>query len=297
MKTKVRLIIISAVSVLCVLILIRIFSSSPGGSQDNWISPEVDFAPSQNASSFEVGRKNYASTKLEYKDNQTNQTTEVDQKYEKIADLYAGTSKFEEDEKQLRGIIKQYEALIQFEQNSGQVGSRYLQLAIGVNPKYFDSIISDIKKVGLLAAIQINKTDKTNEFRTLTAQRISLDKTIASLNALKQRGASVSELIELENRLLDLESQIQALGVSLGDYDAENEFCTVKYVLSETQTPAKRSIADRLKDSIEWVLTYFALFVVVAVFMILGAYLVVALADKILKIVKTVKETPTQPNP
>ena len=37
----------------------------------------------------------------------------------------------------------------------------------------------------------------------------------------------------LENRILEIEQQLQGLGVSLGNFDDENEFCTVHFSLLE----------------------------------------------------------------
>ena len=76
-----------------------------------------------------------------------------------------------------------------------------------------------------------------------------------------------------------LEQQIQGLGVSLGDFDAENEFVTVKLLLAESRLikRAIKSFISHAFDGLAWTLLYytmlwigFAAFVLVA---FLGLYL------------------------
>ena len=43
----------------------------------------------------------------------------------------------------------------------------------------------------------------------------------------------------MENKILEVEESIQKLGVKLGEFDTENEFCTIKFSLSESGKPNK----------------------------------------------------------
>jgi hypothetical protein len=220
--------------------------------QDSIISGDFDFS-----------RKNYASEKLKVERKTENQVFNVDQKYEKIASMHARSESFDEDEKKARSLTSKYNALIQFEQNSGLIGSRRLSLAIGVPPDKFDSMVEEIKSIGQLQSLRIDKTDKTNEYKDLNAQRISLEKARDSLAGLKGKGGRIEELINLENRILDVETQIQSTGVKLGEYDLENEFCTVKFGLEEkvavsTQVP----LINRIKVALEWTIKYYLLILV-----------------------------------
>ncbi|MEM9495708.1 MAG: DUF4349 domain-containing protein [Pseudomonadota bacterium] len=184
-----------------------------------------------------------------------------DQKYEQIANIGAGTKAFEEDEARARAHVEAYAALIQFEQRSGLAGYRRLQLAIGVAPASFDDLVEDLKKLGEISRLQIDKTDKTNEYRDLQAQKVSLEKSRDSLIELKSRDGDVNELINLENRILGLEQEIQALGVNLGDFDAENEFSTVKLSLIEKRqrTDEGSGVLGRLLRAAIWTAQYYTL--------------------------------------
>lgn len=207
---------------------------------------------------FDFAHKNYASEKLKMENKQDNQTYSVDQKYEKIAAAASQTQNFETDEQQVRALTKKYNALIQYEQNVGLKGARRLHLAIGVPPAEFEHMVEEIKSIGQLISLHIDKADKTNEYKDLNAKRLSLEKTRKALGDLKGHSGSIQEQIELENRILEIESQIQGLGVKLGEYDQENEFCTIKFGLQETKTTvSKFSVIQGIKPALEWTIKYY----------------------------------------
>jgi hypothetical protein len=228
-----------------------------------------------------VNRKNYASKKFTLETSVKGTTTTVDQKYEKIGTLSSETSDFEHDEQQLRTIIQEHNMLIQFEQRSGLTGMRILHMALGVIPDKFEQMITKMKKIGILTFIQINKSDKTNEYKELEAKKISLEKTRKALSELKGLGGSVKELIQLENRILDIEHQIQAFGVSLGEFDEENEFCTVKFTLLETRIQSKIPFSQRLKVAFEWTVKYYFVFILTMFIGTLSVFLILISIQKV----------------
>lgn len=259
--------------------LIYGYTAYPEGETENtYNSYQYNDYYYSDENSFDYGRNNYASSKYEYKQstNAGEQITTVDQKYEKIADMSCKTGEFDKDEKQIREVVENLKSIIQFEQKSGTTGYRYLNLAIGVPPENFDALIDSIKQIGALQSINISKTDKTNEYKELNAKRISLEKTRESLISLKTHGGTIAELIELENQILSIEEQIQDLGISLGDYDSENEFCTVKLTLRESiYKTVEISVMQRMKVALEWTIKYYAITIVALILFILFSWLVV----------------------
>jgi hypothetical protein len=206
---------------------------------------------------WETNIQNYASTRMVYKELQTNTTYSVDQKYQKVADISAATGRFSQDEQKARQLIKDHQALIQFEQNSGLPGGRFLNLSIGVPPAKFDALVGALKKVGVLQGFEVNKIDKTNDFKELQGKRRSLEQTRGSLLALKQRGGNIAEFIQLENKLAELESELQKLGVQLGEFDVTNEFCTVKLALQERDNLVRNSLFDHAFTAFTWTIGYY----------------------------------------
>lgn len=222
-------------------------------------------------------RKNYASMK--YKVGASQAPSGNDQKYEKIAAITTHTSKFNNDEATVRDKIKNFNGLIQFENKSGNKGYRQLDLVIGVPPEHFDSIYQQLIKIGKVQAKQITKTDKTNEYKELNAKKASLEKIIASLIALKEKGGKIEEFMQLENRILEIEQQLQHLGVSLGNFDDENEFCTIKVALTEIKA-INLGLRHTLKVAFEWTVKYYPILIIGLSLMSLFVYLARLLVKK-----------------
>ncbi|MBL8022301.1 MAG: DUF4349 domain-containing protein [Leptospirales bacterium] len=220
--------------------------------------------------SFEFGRKNYASEKKQM----GNIAAAESQKYEKVATLSARSEQFENDEKRVRQIIKDFRAVIQFEQSSGLPGKRVIHLGIGVHPDQFDAMVLAARELGKLLSINVNKTDKTNEYKDIQAKRISLEKVRAGLMSLKGRNGKIEELIALEQKILEIEKEIQAMGVKLGEFDSENEFCTVKISLYESESTGGSmgrlfsNVIDALKSATLWSMgiAFFYLFCIAGFF-------------------------------
>lgn len=246
---------------------------------------EDNYNPIQFFNSIGDVRKNYASTK--YTNNIVNQApVNVDQKYEKIADIDTKSTKFEEDEKLLRKNIKDNDALIQFEQKKGNNGARQLHLVIGVPPEKFDSLYLKLSTIGDVKSKQITKNDKTNEYKELNAKKASLEKIRNSLIELKSKGGEIAEYIELENRILDIEQQLQSLGVNLGNFDDENEFCTVKFSIAEGKE-IKISFMQRVKVALEWTVKIYLKMMVIFFFLSLFIYVTLLAIEK-LKIIQAI---------
>ena len=207
-------------------------------------------------------KSNFASEKVKVQRSAQQSSISVDQKYEKIASMRSKATGFEEDERNIRELVARHSALVQFEQASGLPGKRLLELGIGVPPANFDAMVTELKGIGELLSVQIDKKDKTNEYKDLMAKRSSLEKSRDALASLKIRAGKIEEFTDLENRLLEMEQQIQDTGVKLGDFDQENEFCTVKLTLVETTTAAAvsgPSFRHRVAVALAWTIKYYAI--------------------------------------
>ena len=204
-------------------------------------------------------KANYATERLLLKREKLDYS--IDQKYEKVASITSKTNAFDEDEKRIQDASVKYNGLIQFEQSVGVPGDRRVTVAIGVPPERFDPIVAELKGIGELSSIRIDKTDKTNEYKELKAKQASLEKARDALISLKSKSGRIDEFTNLENRILEIEEQIQSSGVQLGDYDQENEFCTVKLTLEEKTAAVKATISfrHRVVVALAWTVRYYAI--------------------------------------
>ena len=193
------------------------------------------------------------------------------QKYEKIGYIDATSTSFVRDEKSLRKVIQKYNCLNQYEQNTGLTGSRVLKIAIGVEPDRFNAVVNETKKIGKLTSFDVSTYDKTTEYRELQAQRVSLETSRRALEALKEKGGNINEYINLENRIMELDSELQTLGVNIGDYDKSGNFCTIKFTISENKEIEKIPFMTQTMHAFEWAIMYYLLFLVILILASLAA--------------------------
>lgn len=228
-----------------------------------------------------LDRKNYASAK-HARTKAPGAAATFDQKYERVAEASLSSSRFAEDEEELRSLVRSYEGLIQAEQRSGLSPRRSLRLVIGVDPSRFDEMVASLSAVGRLTRIELSKTDKTNDYHQLQASRRSLESSRAALRELKNGGGGLAEQIQLEEKILATEKEIQAIGVQLGEFDEENEFCTVKVTLTEQAAAvAGPGWPQRIKVAFEWTLVRYALLVGLLAVGALFVLMTLLIADKV----------------
>ncbi|PCJ88694.1 MAG: hypothetical protein COA57_03050 [Flavobacteriales bacterium] len=244
------------------------------GIEEKQQNQSANFFISSNSWDFSFENSNYASRKMKVTDAHGQSSYTVDQKYEKVATMASRTDEFDQDAETLKGYIKELKALVQFEQNSGVDDRRLLQLGIGVHPDDFDELVNRLKDIGELKSFRSDVLDKTNEFNQLRAKRETLMKHKESLEGIKGKSGKIEEMINLEIKILDVQRQLQGLGVSLGDFDEENEFCTVKFTLTEHVSIVKKlGPWAKLLKAMEWATLYYFLFLLLLTLFCLSAFL------------------------
>lgn len=250
---------------------------------------EEDFSNffSDNTESMQL-KRNYASDNYKFKRESavTNAAAQphefdVNQKYEKTATVRSRSKEFEKDEQRVRLTIKKFNAIIQYEQNAGRPGNRSIHFLIGTPPEKFDSLYTEALKIGVVLSKEITKIDKTNEYKNLNAKKASLEITRQSLLDIKKQSGKIDEYINLQNRILEIEQELQSLGVQLGDFNEENEFCTVKFSLSETRE-VKISLLHRAKVAFEWAVQYYLLMLCILAAAAVFGFFFLLIIDKLL---------------
>ncbi|SFC53215.1 DUF4349 domain-containing protein [Flavobacterium phragmitis] len=244
-------------------------------------------------SSIDNLRKNYASEKIamkaDVKTASPSNNLASNQKFEKTASIKTKTSEFDKDQNLIKAKTKSYNAIIQYEQSLGQKGNRQIHLLIGINPSKFDNFYLDLQRIGKLKDIEITKVDKTNEYRQLNAKKISIEKILQSLIELKSKGGKISDYISLNDKILEVEEQLQGLGVELGNFNTENEFCTVRFSMYEGAAEKSISFIHRAKVALEWTIKQFTLLVITVFFLSLTIFILLITVDK-LKIISALNK-------
>ncbi len=250
MRFNPRWVALGALLLFVALVLFRFFTLEPTGSTPG--IGQFSSNTQQTVGIFSTSRKNYASLKGL---GGTPSAIGDSQKFEKIGSLTQVSEEFDSDKTAVDGLIRENSGIVQIERAQGLKGRRVLHLGIGVPPDRFDGFVEAARAIGRSVAIEIVKNDKTNEYLQLKARRATLEKARSALEEFRASGGSVDERVNVQNRLTEIEQQIQELGVSLGDFDTENELCTVRLTLREVAKARPMSMARRLLLSLEWATT------------------------------------------
>lgn len=230
------------------------------------------------------GQSNIASSKIRQMDSAGHEIM-IDQKYEKTANIASLAKNFASANETLRGIIQEHDAVIQLEKLSGLEGSQRLEMAIGIIPDRFDSLVESVREVGELRSFSVNKVDRTAEYRNLMAEIETLNRTKESYNALKERGGNIQDSLLLEEKILEVEHSLQSLGVDMGLFATENSFCTVNFTLQEIAggNLSVRFALTCAKRSALWTLGTFAIVLFLLLAALCCVYFFVSLTGRIRK--------------
>ena len=212
---------------------------------------------------------NFASLKMDTAPGGVGQLA-VDQKYERIANIVTRTVNYDADITRFDDALKEYRAVVQIENRRGLAGSRRAEFTIGVRPDNFDEMHTTLSGIGKLTSTTTTTNDKTYEYRQMLAERDTLERRIAGYEELRKHGGSIPDLLQLEEKIIEVEAQIQQQKIGLGEYSDENAFCTINYTMYEgTETGALR----RVWNTLAWTTATYLIIVAVLLFTALAALL------------------------
>lgn len=281
-KTRLRRLMLVAAALFCVLFIFRIvYGYLNSGNADG------EMYDSRYFDNIEGLRKNYASEKIlmQKSDIAVNNNANAPAfssslMYEKTAAVSAKSSNFDHDNAHLRARIDSFKAIIQYEKALGEKGHREVHLLIGVKPESFDAFYKDMERIGNNHNIVVTKVDKTNEYQQLNARKASLEKSLQSLEELKARQGAISDMVTLQDKLLEIQEHLQDLGVDLGNFDQENQFCTVRFSLYEGAPAKKITLIYRVKVALEWTLHAYLWLVLGILLAVCAAFIVLLTIEK-----------------
>jgi Domain of unknown function (DUF4349) len=157
------------------------------------------------------------------------------QVFEKTARLVAGSAAFDDDEALIRAALTAYQATVFNEKSAGIAPDRQLALEIGVHPDKFAALVAKLRTIGRLESVSVQQRDRTGEFRGLNAQRQSLKQYLAAIQRLRGgNNPSVEDSLKVEQKIQEVEKELQTLGVQLGDLLGKESFYHIQVSLRET---------------------------------------------------------------
>jgi hypothetical protein len=232
---------------------------------------------------------NYASYKMDFAVEGLPASPAMDQKYERIANIVSKSVNYDNDLARFNNTLESHKAVVQMENRRGLPGSRHLELTIGVRPENFDSMQAEISLIGKITSSTITKTDKTYEYRQMLAEKETLEQRRTSYGSLRKHGGNIPELLQLEEKIIEVEAQIQQQMVGLGEYSDENALCTINYTLYEG---SEAGMARKLWNALSWSTAAYLAIVGVMLFTTLAALILVLCWNSIKKILMDKPKTP-----
>ena len=234
---------------------------------------------------------NYASEQMVYNVGGA-EAAVLDQKYERIASIISKTVNYDADMEHFNAILDEHKAVIQMENRRGLPGGRRADFTIGVRPEAFDAMQEAISRIGAIVSSSVIKTDKTYEYRQMLAEKETLERRRASYEELRKFGGSIPDLLSLEDKIIEVESQIQQQLIGLGEYSDDNALCTINYTLYEG---SEAGTLRKLWNALKWSTATYAIILCIVIFTAIAARIFVWSWSKIKETLADKPATPATP--
>lgn len=100
----------------------------------------------------------------------------------------------------------------------------------------YQDYITYIRSLGHTGHFQTKAEDVTNAYSTLEARLDALETQHARILDLLEVAVNIDDIIELEDKLASIESELNQIGDSLNNYDSLVEYSTISLVITEIDT-------------------------------------------------------------
>ena len=240
------------------------------------------------AESYDRKVSNIASQKMEFVLDGPATPAVMEQKYERISNMTAKSVNYDDDMARLNASIENHRAVIQKENRRGLSGSRRADLTIGVRPESFDAMLDEISRIGSIISTNVTTADKTYEYRQMLAEKEILERRRTSYEELRKHGGSISELLQLEERIIGVEAEILQQMIGLGEYSDEYALCTINYSIYEG---TEAGLSRKFWNALTWSTTTYMIIIGIAMFTALAALVLMWCWHNIKKLLADKPET------
>jgi hypothetical protein len=137
--------------------------------------------------------------------------------------LHIDSADFDRTLQTIEAAIAQYQGYIELKSelaDSFQAGARYASLNIRVPTHSLDALTDELQNVGTVTMRQKATEDVSVFYREILAQLAICEERKATLNSLLQSAQSISDAIDIEDKISELQSEINSLTAQKNDYDA-----------------------------------------------------------------------------
>jgi hypothetical protein len=156
--------------------------------------------------------------------------------YEQTASLTSTSDTFDASSARIRTALEEHHGRVFKESNTGLAPVRLLTLEVGVQPERFEALVEELREIGHLESISVQKHDRTGDLHRLHAQRQTLKKHLEAVQKLRGgNNPSIEDTLKVEQKIQDIEKEMQALSVQLGELLGKESLYHVHLTLQEKQ--------------------------------------------------------------
>ena len=151
--------------------------------------------------------------------------------------------------KELEEIMKQYEAITQSMRESGGSG-RTFRLTVRVPARHFDEFIQSLRdSSGSIIDISTNVDNITRQYDNNEIRIEALETQHTRLLQLLNEAKDLNDIIQIEARLSEVETEITQLKSYKNSMDADVAYSTIDLTIREVQTYSETSFLQKLLNA------------------------------------------------
>lgn len=177
------------------------------------------------------------------------------------------STSFDEDSAAIDTLVRDYEGWFGYRSLSGKAyaeggGGRTLELSIRVPTETMDDFLTDLKQIGSTVRMTDSSEDVSSEYYDTQTRLDALYAQHARLTELIAGAEDLEDLITLEDKLYDVQFEIDYLEGALRDLGSRAQYSDISVTLSEVHEYTEPeyvegTLPERIKsgffDSIDWV--------------------------------------------
>lgn len=185
-----------------------------------------------------------------YNDSAVVSQAKAEEKLVYTGNLDLETREYDAYTKEFFGIVNKYAGITQNMNEYTRAERRYMNMTVRIPAKDFDNFLNDVRTgSGSVVSISTNVDNITKRYADNDLQIASLETQHERLLELLAQAEDLSDVVLLEERLSNVEYQLNSLKSYKGDMDEDVAYSTITVSISEVSVYTRTSFGQRLKEA------------------------------------------------
>jgi len=170
------------------------------------------------------------------------------------SDISLESKNYDDDIAAVRQLVSSNRGYFSSTSESGNVeyGNRFASFTARVPSENYDTFMTSVGDVGSLTYKSEYVDDITSEYVDVQARLQSLNTKLERLQELEANAADVTELLEIEDRINEVQYEIESYTAQMKVYDSQVEYSTITISVSEVVTytePKADTLLNRIAEA------------------------------------------------